>query len=281
MNKINQLLKTFKEVLNFSNLVDIFKHPEFHAREIPVLLAIFSLFTLAIIIYYYLVVYKQEEKLAPTPASLRKYAYLFAASVGLTILFLYIPVQYFMSARSCLQCHKSLGNHNPYLESVHINVDCKDCHLNPVFLNRMENLLNLTKKIATLNFSRNPKLTETCCVSSLNCLQCHRYVLYETVTSKYIRVSHREIFSKFKNCLDCHNFRLEKLPSEELIVMGKCGSCHDGISVKNSCDFCHTILSSPSKFKPDLLDYPKVTEQGENPVKEGKEPTPAVNIKEF
>ncbi|MCX7831587.1 MAG: cytochrome c3 family protein [Actinobacteria bacterium] len=281
MIEFTDLIKSLKDLLNFKNLLDIFRHPELHAKEIPLLLSILSIFTLAIIIYYYISTYRKVGSTSTAEEQLRKNSILFGVSVGLMVVFLYIPTIYLMSSNSCLQCHKKTGNHDAYLEQVHLSVDCRDCHIKIGYSGRIESFFKLTSKIARINFSGTGNQNDTCCVSSANCLSCHSSILYETRISKYIKVSHREIFSMFLDCSECHSFKIEKLPSEPLRIMKKCGYCHDGVKAQNDCGYCHTPVGNPPKFKEDLSDFPKTTIKGPNPVIEDKEPSPSVNVKDF
>lgn len=276
-----EIFNNFIRTVDFSNIVDIFKNPEFHAKEIPLLLSILSIFTLAVIIYYYITIYRKHKKETPKEEKLRKNAMLLGFSVGLAIVFLYVPTLYFMSARSCLQCHQKTGNHFPLLEQAHSNVDCRECHIKPGLTGSLDGMFKLTSKIMKINLGRNYDLSLSCCISSQSCLNCHRYVLHETATVRYTKVSHREIFSMFRDCTSCHCFKTERQTLKPLEIMEKCSKCHDGISAKNNCNVCHTLIGKPSKNLPDLSNFPKTTISGEVPIYEGQEPSPSVNVKDF
>jgi hypothetical protein len=281
IKKISMFLKQIPELFDFQKLVDIFRHPEFHAREIPLLLALVSICTLTLVVFYYLSLLRKLEHIPEEEKSFRKSAYYFALFIGLTLLALYIPTVYLSSARSCLQCHSKYDNHDYLLETAHQNVDCRDCHLKMGISGRLESFFALMGKVTLINFTNRPPARFSCCVSSNNCLACHRYVLYETVNSNYIKVSHRELFSMYKDCLTCHDFSQEKNPYFSLLIMKKCQQCHDGVRVSAKCETCHSLVGSPSKIKPNLSDYPKVTIKGENPVDENAEPSPTVNVTQF
>lgn len=281
MKKLAALLEQVKKLFDLQNLIDIFKHPEFHAREIPLLMALISILTLAIVIFYYISLLRKIKVVPEEEKSFRQSAYYFALFLGITLAALYLPAFYLISARSCLQCHSAHGNHNSVLEEAHKSVDCRNCHLKMGFPGKIESFFGLMDKIASINFAGRPPSEFSCCVSSANCLSCHKYVLYETVNSRYIRVSHREIFSLYRNCLTCHDFSQESYPYFSLLRMQKCLHCHDGAKARANCNNCHTPVGSPSKIKPDLSDYPKVTIKGAIPVNENKEPTPSVNVKQF
>jgi|GEM_PF-6200086 len=281
MKKLAAFLKQIKELLDLQNLIDIFKHPEFHAREIPLLIALISILTLTIVVFYYISLLRKIKVFSEEEKSFRKSAYYFAFFLGITLAALYLPTLYLISARSCLQCHAAHGNHNSVLEEAHKTADCRDCHLKAGVAGRIESFFGLMGKIAGINFTGRSPSDFSCCVSSSNCLSCHKYVLYETVNSHYIRVSHRELFSMYRNCLTCHDFNQEKYPYFSLLRMQKCLQCHDGARARAECNNCHTPLGNPSKIKPDLSDYPKVTIKGDVPVNEDAEPTPTVNINQF
>lgn len=280
MKEFNDIIKSLKDLLNIENIVDIFRHPELHAKEIPLLLAILSIFTLTIIIYYYISTYKKTIPVSTAEENIRKNSIFLGVSIGLTLVFIYIPTIYLMSSKSCLQCHKKTGNHDPYLEQAHSDIECGYCHIKIGYAGKVESFFKLTSKIAKVNFSGMKNLNDIFCVSSANCLSCHSNILYETRISKYIKVSHREIFSMFLDCSECHSFKIEKLPSEQVRIMKKCGFCHNGVKAQNHCAYCHTPIGNPSKFKEDLSEFPKNTIKGTDPIIENKEPSPSVNVED-
>lgn len=279
--KFSEFAKQIRSILELESLIEIFKRPELHAREIPFLLAAVSLVMLVIIAYFYAFFYRRL-KIERNPVEFRKKSALLAVVflVAATACF-YVPGVYFTSKRSCLQCHQKKGNHSFVMEQHHLSTDCRECHLKPGITGRLEGLFQLTSKVLKLNISGVKSAPYRLDASPENCARCHRSVLYETVISDYIRISHREIYSETKDCLSCHHFQMEKRKFLELETMGRCRNCHDGKKAQNECSFCHVIGGEPSRIKPDLSDYPKVTVKGENPVKAGEEPSPAVNIRDF
>lgn len=86
----------------------------------------------------------------------------------------------------------------------------QECHLKPGITGRLEGLFQLTSKVLKLNISGVKSAPYRLDASPENCARCHRSVLYETVISDYIRISHREIYSETKDCLSCHHFQMEK-----------------------------------------------------------------------
>lgn len=279
--KFSEIFKQLKSILKLDTLIDVFKRPELHAREIPFVLGTVSIVMLIIIAYFYVFFYRRV-KIERKPDEVRKksgflaIAFLIAATASF-----YVPGAYFTSKRSCLQCHQQKGNHSFVMEQYHLSIDCRECHLKPGTTGRLEGLFQLTSKVLSLNVTGMESDSFRLNASPANCVRCHRNVLYETVISNYIRISHREIYTELKDCLVCHHFQIEKRRFVELEKMGRCRNCHDGKKAKSDCSFCHTIGGEPSKIRPDLSDYPKVTIKGEAPVKTGEEPSPAVNIKDF
>jgi hypothetical protein len=277
MKQILNLLENFKIIFDWNLLKDIFKHPEAHTKELPIILSILSLITLSIIIYYYITVIRKYRVDEPYEVSLRKNGIYFAVSFAITIVFLYVPLLYISSSRSCLNCHKPEGLHTTLLEQAHRNVPCESCHLKRGYVGRLEAFFKLTSKIISYDVLQERDFSNTCCISPANCLGCHYNVLQETVNSHFIQVSHREILEKFTDCSICHVFNKGK-PKSSLTVMQICGECHNGIEVSSRCETCHIPFGKIEDIKRDLEDYPKVTEKGPPPVTEGIEPTPSVNL---
>lgn len=277
MKHMISLFQEFKVILNWNLLKDIFKHPEAHTKELPIILSILSLITLSVIIYYYLTVIRKYQVEEPYELSLRKNGIYFAVSFAMTIVFLYVPLLYISSSRSCLNCHQHEGIHDIALEQPHKDVPCENCHIKRGYIGRFDAFFKLTSKIISYDVLQQRNFSNTCCISSENCLSCHYNILQETINSHFTRVSHREIIEKFNDCKVCHSFK-KGMPKSPLYIMQACGECHNGIEVSSTCETCHVPFGKLEKSMPNLENYPKVTEKGPPPVIEGKEPTPSVNL---
>lgn len=57
--KFSEFAKQIRSILELESLIEIFKRPELHAREIPFLLAAVSLVMLVIIAYFYAFFYRR------------------------------------------------------------------------------------------------------------------------------------------------------------------------------------------------------------------------------
>ncbi len=276
-----RIISEIVRVLNPDVIKDILRNPEAHARELPVLLALLSILTLSIIIYYYIRVLRKTLVATPTEENIKKLSLYAAAAFAASIVMLYVPAAYVASSSSCLKCHNKEGNHYYPLDEIHQKVDCGECHTEKGFYGRMTSTLRLSNKIFALNVSKNIRIENSAPVSERNCIICHSDILDETINNGYIRVSHREIIEKFNRCKDCHVF--DTLFAEfntPTSVMEKCSRCHDGLRTSSDCQLCHTPFGRGKKYPPDLNDYPKVFDSTVSPVLDSTEPVPAINIQQ-
>lgn len=263
-------------------MLEIISHPELHARELPLIMALVTFVVLAIIIFFYLTYQRKYSASLPTDIKLRSAVVYLAASLIVFILFMIVPLLYLTSNRSCLNCHTEKGIHREDMEYYHRVIDCEQCHTLPGISGKLATYFKLTGKIFNLSITGSRLTPYSCCVPPEVCSNCHEKALNSTLVNQRIKISHKEFISVIPDCSTCHVFQKSAVRLvSPLSVMSRCGECHDNKTAPAACGYCHTPYGNTPAFRPLLDDYPKVTVKEEGvPVLEGKEPTPVINIED-
>ena len=139
------------------------------------------------------------------------------------------------STTFCLSCHSMTYNYEELKESGHygslgVNPECRDCHLPPSFIKRIESHIvdgtraiigELTKDLSTKEkfdkyrpeFAHNARMNLKKW-NSATCRRCHKKPMPPTEEAA---AEHKKMETEGKTCIDCHqNLVHEEVPEEDL-----------------------------------------------------------------
>lgn len=242
-----QLLRHWLALLYKYKVVEVFANPQTHRRELLFLLGIFFII-LTIIICLLLLVYfqvKTPPKIAPiTKADFarRRRRRLFKAAVPALAIFIALGFGSYRSTQTefCERCHVMKPTIISWKKSTHNKTPCLACHMKSGATGYLSAQFKGLDYAITFLKNRVPKrLTSE--VDSSNCMSCHSSLRKKTVTSKSVRISHKELIAAGYRCVDCHTNTGHAKPAvtPRYSGMSACLPCHDGKKASNNCKICH------------------------------------------
>ncbi|HEY3375260.1 MAG TPA: hypothetical protein VGK02_09380 [Candidatus Aquicultor sp.] len=154
-------------------------------------------------------------------------------------LFAGISIQFFAERGTpCTACHATRQETATWKTSPHRNISCLSCHQDPGYLALVQLELKTTQNFTSWLFNayQDPIVAQ---VKDQNCLKCHDREIQDTIISKGIRMSHKEV--AIYKCTSCHasvahemSNRVRNYPD-----MDSCASCHNFNQGDVACEKCH------------------------------------------
>lgn len=172
----------------------------------------------------------------------------FLISVALAILMVLIVggVAFTCTPGFCSWCHEMKADYTSWKTSVHRNVDCITCHVEPGLANLIKDKATVAPRSLVLKLTGNyekPINKESKMAKefhSENCLQCHT-LKREISPSKGIKMNHLAHVELGMKCTQCHNRVAHEIKEyKDFSSMKGCFNCHDGNVISNQCVVCHT-----------------------------------------
>lgn len=140
-------------------------------------------------------------------------------------------------------CHTMTPVAEAWKGSAHKGVTCIRCHEGRYGVSAVQGV-TFRARSAYLEFKGESADGRT--VPSKRCLECHRSILTEnSVGSRAITMSHREVVAAGSDCADCHGVQ-GHVTQSIIIGMSSCLRCHDGVTAPAECNTCHTKGSDAS-----------------------------------
>lgn len=148
------------------------------------------------------------------------------------------------------------GQYQTWSTSVHANVSCQQCHVQPTMLAQAVYGARMVGEfyLSTVDPSRQPALFPK--PTNAACQSCH--IDLRTVSpSGDLNIPHRAHVEVLKlDCIKCHAYLVHTTNPKGTHTpsMATCLTCHDGRQAKNACVTCHTNKGEPvSHRSPDWV----------------------------
>jgi len=181
-------------------------------------------------------------------------AFLLAAAV-------YVPVRLTSTTSYCTSCHQMQAAGTALKHSVHRNVDCLACHVDPGLSNAVRWRLAESKNIwvTYLNMPVTKGMSnQVHTPSRAACTRsgCHNLSSLGT-TFGNVRMNHaRHVGMRGLTCIDCHGSVAHPTSGTGVQVsMTTCFMCHNGAAAPNQCSLCHvqtpTTAGHPANYLKD------------------------------
>jgi nitrate/TMAO reductase-like tetraheme cytochrome c subunit len=160
--------------------------------------------------------------------------------VGLAVWF--APTVATSSTEYCSSCKSMEPAFASWEKSVHAEVECLSCHIEPGFLNELawrqsEAVTIWSDYLGADEDSRN---CPACVPTNESCESCHP-VDELPVESNGIRMPH-DVHTTSRNldCVDCHaTVSHSPTGGEPRVSMATCTMCHNGAAAPDECGLCH------------------------------------------
>jgi nitrate/TMAO reductase-like tetraheme cytochrome c subunit len=179
-------------------------------------------------------------------------AFLLAAAV-------YVPVRLTSTTAYCTSCHEMKAAGDSLKHSVHRNLDCLSCHVDPGVGNAITWRLQESKNIwATyLNMPVDEGMSKQVHVpSKAACTRggCHDLSSLGT-TFGNVKMNHaRHVQIAGLTCIDCHTTTAHSAKSQSTSVsMASCFMCHNGAAAPNQCSLCHVTAPEQAAHPPNYI----------------------------
>lgn len=257
---VSRLIKVLLQIWN--RITNTIKDPLAHPRETVLIIGILVVIFLILITLLLMVfVFKQEIERKPphkreSDKELRarsRKIYLVLASI-IIVLFVFSMIATSQSS-FCSSCHVIKKNYQSWEKSSHKKAGCLSCHAEPgVFGYLLARLRGFSNLSAFVNESYRLPLRSI--VKNSSCLMCHQPRLSKTISTRGIKVSHKEINQAGFLCIECHP-RTGHNAKVAINMMDKCITCHNAQHASSECVVCHPIDIA---YDPSLTfdDFPKI-----------------------
>lgn len=153
----------------------------------------------------------------------------------------------------CVNCHEMKPAYDNWKSSVHSEVTCYDCHMDPGIVNLLTHKVKAMKELYlhfTVFNKPNPPKIHAQELQPVNdaCGKCHSF--NRTMAfSGGLNVPHKLHIEKGLTCPTCHSKVVHGEPDERKPKMEVCFTCHDGKTAPDKCGVCHTKMATPDSHK--------------------------------
>jgi hypothetical protein len=256
-------LKKIEKVFYIKQLIEIFKEPSLHQREITLIIGIGVLLLFILIIIFALLFVKpvepSEKEIIKREKKVSKWGSYILLAFLVILLLVAGSISFIYSNKSsfCISCHSKQILIKAWQKSSHKKVNCRRCHQQPGLIGIFDFQVRLVEMMAKkyINFGQSLDLK----VTNQPCLGCHKKILTRMGISRGIKIRHKEPVREGYLCLDCHSNKAIVHGREQSLAKGIkaiCSSCHERNEIKADCSTCH--INSGGKKRVELAKYPKV-----------------------
>jgi nitrate/TMAO reductase-like tetraheme cytochrome c subunit len=183
------------------------------------------------------------------------------ALLGVLILALIVwfaPTFATASTDYCSSCKTMKPAYESWKKSVHSEVDCLECHIEPGTINKLEWRQSEAVTIWSGYLGSDPETADCSASIPTNeaCESCHP-VDELPAEANGVRMPHEEhTTSRNLECVDCHS-TVSHNPAggEPRVEMATCSMCHNGAAAPDECSLCHvTDVASTNVHPPDYIE---------------------------
>lgn len=164
----------------------------------------------------------------------------------------------------CGSCHEMKADFNSWKSSVHQNVNCIQCHVEPGLIHLIVDKAKSSKSLfyhLTGDYekpiNKESKLASE--IANESCFLCHTERRDQSLGHGLL-FKHEAHLKIRMRCTECHNRVAHEIKGyENLITMESCKErCHDGKALNNRCDFCHNPSFLQKEFQKKEKNSKKV-----------------------
>lgn len=253
-------MKNLLKFFSIENIQGIIAEPRQYAQEIVILTFLFIAILFVLMIVFALIFIKPSQKKEKIDINkiLKKTSIWTGVWAIIFLSFATAGSLYTSKNNFCGLCHYEKKYVNSWNKSIHKDVNCVSCHVEPGVVGFFVEKTLLLKRIAVgLDLIKRKSVVTTTTPSNA-CLRCHQNIMTDVVDNKGVRVKHIHIAEKGYRCVDCHN----QVAHRKIVVppkypdMADCMECHNGSVASNDCQSCH-IERIPISGR-NLEDYNKI-----------------------
>jgi len=169
------------------------------------------------------------------------------------VIFSYAALEFTSRPGFCINCHEMKPAFDQWKTSVHAEVTCYDCHMEPGIVNLLVHKVKAVKELylhLTVFSKPNAPKIHAKELKPINeaCGKCHSFKR-ELSFSGDLRVPHELHMKKGLQCPTCHSKVVHGKPEDRKPKMEVCLTCHDGRKAPDKCGACHTKKAVPENHK--------------------------------
>ena len=175
----------------------------------------------------------------------------------LVIAAVYVPVKLTSTSSYCTSCHEMRAAGASWKQSVHGQVSCVVCHINPGLSNEIVWRLQEAKNIYATYLNAKGMTSSVQLPSNAACTQPSCHVLSQLKESfPNLRMPHRShVLMRNLSCIDCHNGVAHGTGATATQVsMQRCFMCHNGAAAPNRCGLCHIATPKTTSHPADFME---------------------------
>jgi cytochrome c nitrite reductase small subunit len=170
----------------------------------------------------------------------------FIGAFSFLILFSAIAILFTSRPNFCAICHEQDAQVKSWENSIHRKVNCISCHIEPGLIPLLKDKIFAVKSVYFHFFGGyetpiNNESKLSLHMTKESCMRCHMATGKRVYKNSFIMDHKKHVDVAELECPVCHNRVAHEIEGyEDRLSMEYCLTCHDGKTLRNDCEFCHT-----------------------------------------